>query len=99
MLLRNHRFAVGVFGVIVCLTIILGGLIKFAPIVRAASLEEFRADLDFMRNHAMATLLFNPFGDNPDPRFEKHHLTEDQVRWLCRNDVFQILDLDLKNII
>lgn len=75
----------GVVGAIIFLAIILGGFFRLAPAVKAASLEEFQADLDFLRNNAVATLLFNPFGDNPDSRFERHHLTEEQIRRLCRN--------------
>jgi len=84
MFLRNHRFSVGVVGAVIFLAIVLGGLFRLAPTVKAASLEEFQADLDFLRSNAAATLLFNPFGDNPDSRFERHRLTEDQIRWLCR---------------
>ena len=54
--------------------------------VLAYSLEDFKADLDFLSTVTEGKLLFNPFGTNPDPNFAKHRLSDEQIQFLCDSD-------------
>lgn len=58
------------------------------PAVRAYDLTDLKTDLNFLvtQTPVESALLFDVFGTNPDPNFQKHHLTEFQINELCGGD-------------
>ena len=56
--------------------------------VSAYDLTDLKADFEFLINQTPveAALLFNVFGNNPDPAFQKHQLTDFQLNELCDGD-------------
>ncbi|MCA9372591.1 hypothetical protein KC921_00665 [Candidatus Woesebacteria bacterium] len=58
------------------------------PAVRAYDLTDLKTDLNFLvtQTPVESALLFDVFGTNPDPNFQKHQLTEFQINELCGGD-------------
>lgn len=67
-----------------CVGLIIAALIQTVRVsAQGTSFDEFKKDLDFIRGQVKAALLFNPIGTNPDPQFERHKLTPEQIIQLC----------------
>lgn len=56
--------------------------------ILAYDLEALKQDLQFLitQTPVDAALLFNVFGSNPDPNFQKHRLSDFQLNQLCDGD-------------
>ncbi|HNQ16644.1 MAG TPA: hypothetical protein PKH60_00915, partial [Candidatus Woesebacteria bacterium] len=54
----------------------------------AYDLTDLKADFEFLMSQTPveSALLFNVFGTNPDPNFQKHQLTDFQLNELCDGD-------------
>jgi hypothetical protein len=68
--------------------VLFSAVLLHPNLASAYDLTDLKADFEFLMTQTPveSALLFNVFGTNPDPNFQKHQLTDFQLNELCDGD-------------
>lgn len=68
--------------------VLFSAVLLHPNLASAYDLTDLKADFEFLMSQTPveSALLFNVFGTNPDPNFQKHQLTDFQLNELCDGD-------------